>query len=438
MKKIALLALQVILPFIAAAQNPSTNPIDFLQRPVVLGNGDFYVVDSLYCYLFDTASKADIPVERQYNLSFDENGATTASRNEKYLAEWEEWRNSTYTVFSYDASGTLTEQVLQTWDTLSQTWLNNARTQNFPNGNGGFSETRRQRWYHDDWENLEHTIFSYDQFGHIASIVHENWDTLTLSWKRNFRILYAVNTGNQVVFEKFQLFDPAVSDFKDISQTYRTYDANFLDLEIESRTEIKDAQGAWVNSSRSTKMYDTRGNLTLQTFQLWNLPDSTWVNQSRLLQNFNVNDEVTLRTEQLWNNDTWVNFFQTNNIYDDNENLERFEVSQWAGTLWERRSSCDFYWRFHHEVSVMKEAWKPHCRLSNPLRPGQVVFCENWSPEKKVHLSFYTMEGVLIHRQLLDNQTVDTGKWKLPPGLYLLRFHDDRTIFQWEKVLILP
>ena len=398
---------------------------------------DFYVVDSLYCYTHDPVTQAPTPTERQYNLAFTQDDGEVLESGKEERPSWTpQWRNSTYTTYVYDGQNNLIEQTEQRWDTLANDWKNYKRTQNTPNPNGDYTLVLNQQWSNGSWQNIDKVISTFNANGHIETLSQELWDAGMNSWQKNFRIVYATNAGGQFLQTKFQLWNPGTSDFYDISRTTYTYSGTPA-LESENRTEIYNSVSSqWEKSSRSVKNYDTSGNLTEVIVQLWNTIDSDWLNQNRTLQNFNTDNQVTLRTELIWNGTQWVNYFQTNNIYDANANLARFEVSQWQVNLWKLLNSCDFYWRFHHVVAV-EETQEGFCKIPNPYKPGTVVFCENLPAGKASQLAIYDMTGKLVCLEKLENQQINISK-PLPAGMYILSLRGETGVFFTQKILITP
>ncbi|HFA51534.1 MAG TPA: T9SS type A sorting domain-containing protein [Bacteroidetes bacterium] len=383
-------------------------------------SGDFYVVDSLYCFLFDGASQMDVPTTRQYNLEFsDDGGEVLESLTQEYLPEGN-WRNSQHEFFIYDSEGNLVEQTKQLWDTLSGAWVNDLRTSNTPNANGDFTDVLNQKWdvAANGWQNLDRLILEYDQNGNIQLLEQEVWDTMAAGWGKSFRILYAQTPEGQIASTLFQLWQNA--GYQNISRTFLTYD-DATDLETEQVAEVwNNAEMQWFKSSRSLKDYDSSGNLTSETTQLWNAPDTAWLNQNLFLRNYNADGEVTIKTDLVWNGDQWRNFFQTENSFDQNGNIDRFQVSQWDGDSWQQLNSCDFYWRFHHVVEAVEKANELDCKMPNPYKIGTPFSCPGLLSGQAERLSVFDLSGKMVYTKEIENQNFINIAEPLPTGLYIL------------------
>lgn len=397
-------------------------------------NMDFYVVDSLYCHLYDSA-QMEVPNIRQSNLDFTEDGEVLESISQNYLPDLAEWQNFERQTYVYDQNLTI-EQERQVWNLTTLDWQNDTRWENQWNADGFAEHLVTKKWniLQNDWRNFEQLFFNYDTDGNIESFEVETWDTLAGVWNRVFRILYAVNAEGQVVSELFQLW--VDNDYKSLNRKFRFFDDLNTHLLNEEVTEIWD-EGLqdWVNSNRQLYGYDSNDNRTEQTNQIWIVQDSAWENQARILQNFNADDEVTLRTELTWGNDQWVNFFQTNNVYDTVANLVRFEVSEWQVNEWIPASSCDFYWRFSHVVGT-QEVLQLDCHIPNPYSLGTLFRCPDLPQGEKLQLEVFDLSGKLVYAKSFEGGNFVNIAKPLRTGLYVLVIRGESGILHSQKIVV--
>ncbi|MCB0519758.1 MAG: T9SS type A sorting domain-containing protein [Lewinellaceae bacterium] len=395
---------------------------------------DFYVVDSLYCHTYDNSLNAYAYL-RQYNLDFTADGEVLESRQEAFLPWLGQWQNSMYQTYTYDGQNNLIEQVEQHWDTVAVDWINFKRTQNTPNQNGDYTEVLNQEWANGAWQNVDKVSSTFNAQGHIEILTQQLWENG--NWRNNFRIIYATNGEGKIVQTKFQLWDLNNNSYYDVNRQTYTYDPQQLGLETERLTEIfNPVNSQWEKSSQNLKGYDSNGNPTEETVQLWDNVDSSWLNQNRTVQNFNPNKQVTLRTELLWTGDQWTNYFQTDNIYDANANLVRFELSGWQTTQWVLVNSCDFYVRFHHVVAAKETVQPVFCEIPNPLSPGQSFYCQNLPPGQIYQLAIYDLNGNLVQIEKVENQGFINIADPLPNGLYVATLYNERGIIFTQKLII--
>ncbi len=395
---------------------------------------DFYVVDSLYCYFYDSVQNEQ-PYLRQYNLDFTSDGEVLESRQEFNNSGASDWFYALHTNYVYDGQNNVTVQVEQHWDSLNLTWVNANRTLNTPNQNGDYTEVLKQEWINGNWFSLERISSVYNAQGHIEILIREVFEMT--GWQNSFRIIYASNAQGKLVQTKFQLWDTTANSFYEVSRQTYTYDSQQLDLEAERLTEVFNASNAmWEKSSRSLKGYDSSGNMTEETTQLWNNVDSSWLNQNRILQNFNATDQVTLRTELLWNGDQWTNYYQTNNVYDANANLIRFEVSNWEINQWRLLNSCDFYVRFHHPVAAQETLQPVFCEMPNPIAPGQSFYCPHLPKGQTFFLGISDLNGQLVQMENIENQGFISISNSLPSGMYVATLFNEQGVFSTQKLII--
>jgi hypothetical protein len=396
---------------------------------------DFYVVDSLYCYFYDSLQN-ELPYLRQYNLAFTTDGEVLESRQEANNFGASDWANSTRSSYVYDGQNNLIELTEQHWDSPAQAWANFKRTLNTPNQNGDYTQVLNQEWINGDWFTVERLSSVFNAQGQIEILTREIFGNN--GWQNSFRIIYANNASGKLVQTKFQLWDTNSNSFYDVNRQTYTYDSQQLGLETERLTEVFNTSNSlWETSSRNLKGYDSSGNLTEETTQLWNNVASAWQNQNRILQNFNAKDQVTLRTELLWNGSQWTNFYQTNNVYDAQFNLLRFEVSSWELTQWVLQSSCNFYPRLHHTVRANETPKPLFCSIPNPLAPGQPLFCPNLPAGQGFSLGIYDLQGRLVQFERLDNQQAVHINSSLPGGMYVATLYNGQGVFSTQKLLII-
>ncbi len=395
---------------------------------------DFYVVDSLYCFIHNGG--VAMPTERQYNLSFSPTGEALESRREKYQPATGQWENLAFLTYQYDNAGNQIQRTEQQWDTLANLWVNAKRSAFTPNQNGDYTHELNQVWDGQAWKNVDQINSIYGSNGTIELLTQQVWENG--AWRNNLRIIYASNAEGKFVLTKFQLWSVATNSFYDVNRQTYSYELQNPALEVKQLTEVYNQfEMRWDSSSQLLKAYDSQGNLTEQVTQLWSSVDSTWTNTSRIFQNFNAGNDVTLRTEFVWNGSQWVNFYQVNNVYDTVANLTRFEVSQWDVTQWKMLSNCDFYPRFHHEVLSANEPLPMPCAWPNPYQMGTPVQCPHYDQGYAKQLAVYDFSGKLLHSQNIENQAIITMNADLPTGIYVVKISGEAGYFATQKLMII-
>ncbi|HHM21041.1 MAG TPA: hypothetical protein ENJ20_03360, partial [Bacteroidetes bacterium] len=282
MNKYCLTLIVLLLPLWGISQNRPPAEIDlsyFYKNNtghVQKKGEEFYVVDSIQCFLFVDSLQMERPTTRTYNIAFlDESGDILESIDQEYDPEQGVWNNTFHTTNHYDDEVNLIEITKQRWDPIAGAWINLSRTINVPNEFGNFTEVLNQNWYPpgQNWRNASRQTLQYNDDGLIQTLVHEVWDTVAAQWNRVFRIVYAVTPDGQIASTLFQL--DINGTFQNISRETYSYDPVFTQLETERLAEIWVADSMqWQRSSRVVKEYDSNANLTTETSQLWDNANS--------------------------------------------------------------------------------------------------------------------------------------------------------------------
>ena len=166
----------MLLPCFCFSQNAAWQQVDWKdyvdndKGTVVFQEEDFYVVDSIYCYLYDPFLQEDIPTSRQYNISFiDDVGEILESYSQQFDPMAGTWQNSAFTTNVYDDEVDLVEVKTEVWDVVNSGWMNAERTQNVPNEFGNYTQVLNQKWHVQtaDWRNVFQQKITYNDNGHI-------------------------------------------------------------------------------------------------------------------------------------------------------------------------------------------------------------------------------------------------------------------------------
>ena len=434
----------LLLPLFCFSQNTPWEQVhlsDFYKNDkgfVVVQEEGFYIVDSIYCYLYDIGLQEDVPTFRQYNLAFiDDVGEVLELYNQIYDPLTGTWQNNEFVTNVYDGDLNLVEIKRQAWSAANSAWVNGEKTINTPNEFGNYTAILNQKWHSptNNWRNVYQQKITYNQEGYIQLLEHEEWDTTNLLWKDIFRTVYGVTPEGQIALTLFQLFQNG--DYQNISREVYIYDVDDPSLEVEKVTEVWNAGAtAWDQSSHILKEYDPSDNLTTETHQLWNNPDSSWLNKDRFLRNYNANGNVTKKTDLTWNGAQWDNFFQTQNSYDSLFNLTRFEVVQWVLDGWIPLNSCDQFWRFHHSFVHADEVQQLDCIFPNPMQNGSVIFCPELLKHGHVQVAIFDLSGKLVYTKRAEHQNFVNIAQPISTGMYILNISNKKGLNISKKIMI--
>ncbi|MEO1261282.1 MAG: T9SS type A sorting domain-containing protein [Bacteroidota bacterium] len=444
MNRLYFIVLAIALPVFLCSQSYPWDNIqltDIYKKQQVANwnnSGDFYVVDSIYCYLYVDSLQMQVPVSRSYNLAFtDQDGEILETLEQQYDQATHTWVNVFFTYNGYDDENNLTETIRHRWDTGLSDWVYDTKTLNEPNEFGNYTHVLNQNWNKaaGDWRNVNQQKLTFNDEGFIQLLEFEEWDTAANDWSKVFRIVYAVTPEGAIATTYFQLF--INNSYQNISREIYSFDPVFADLETERLSEIWISDSMfWQRSSRVVKDYDSNANLATETIQKWDAPNNNWLNENRFLRNYNSNGDVTIQTHLTWNGQQWNNFFQTHNSYDSVFNQTRFEVFIWSQGEWGALNSCDLFWRFHHEVVSTRETWEMTCEFPNPYRPGHLVICSELASEGPIALSIFDLSGKMVYSKRIENQNFINIAEPIPTGLYVLNLSDRNGRMFSKKIVI--
>ncbi len=138
------------------------------------------------------------------------------------------------------------------------------------------------------------------------------------------------------VFEMFRkseddsisFYKPLVINFSDESRTTKSYDTtgNVL-VEL---VEVK-SNGSWIPNNRTSYLYDF---YQLKTKISENYVNGTWENVSRNNYTYNENGLLVNNLLELWGYFNWVNKYNYSYAYDANWNLQRLSIGIWSNGDW--------------------------------------------------------------------------------------------------------
>jgi hypothetical protein len=200
----------------------------------------------------------------------------------------------------YDADRNPTSDINYLYDTDSDTWIYESKTE-YTNAGGKTIYDISYSWDitlpTPDWVNFGKTEYEYNVDGKLIQVIFSDWD-LTLpvpDWINSGKTVYGYDTeGNQNLMTSFSW---------DITLT--TPD--------------------WINSMKTESVYDTDRNITLYTISMWDETSGQWVGYNKTESVFSMEAKVT--TTFNWDLiNGWVTEKKTTTNYSDvtriNKNME--------------------------------------------------------------------------------------------------------------------
>jgi hypothetical protein len=187
-------------------------------------------------------------------------------------------------------------------------------------------------------QNLFNTKFS-NQLNPISQTKHNLKATKATIWNvdtvvvydtannQDYRIVQNFNNNGDLLTSLFELWQNNV--WINSGKSTCIYDAygNLL-------TEISEewVNNAWVNSWKSSYIYNANGNILNRLFQEWQ--NNVWLNYEKYIYSYDVNGNNLTELSEYWLNNVWVNNRRFTYTYDANGNRLIALSEYWLNNVW--------------------------------------------------------------------------------------------------------
>lgn len=229
----------------------------------------------------------------------------------------EEWDGGAFaavsrTIYNRDAGDQLTELIFQSRS--SGAWVN--EIQALPEFEGGLlTVCTLQDWDPDKagaWVNAARTTRSYDENDRVEVSVAEVWNDEAGEWQNGSRSEFDYDAEGNITLQLNQVWDG--SAWQNSTRINNTYENGNLTLQLTETWA-----GFWINSTRTSTMYNSEGRPTETLVENWDFINSNWVNA--FLTTFSYEDKAITVTEirQQWDGNAWVDLARTTTDLNDND-----------------------------------------------------------------------------------------------------------------------
>jgi hypothetical protein len=203
---------------------------------------------------------------------------------------------------------------------------------------------------------------------------------------------------------------------------------------------------AWENNHLSSYVYDGNGNNILYSSQNWS--GGAWVNQNRMLYLYDTSNNLLSQTSQSWNNSSWHNGATQQYTYDTWGNSLTGKYLWWYQNTWQPYDGSLQVFADHQGDDYINliEVYQYEAVLDSimvstepGLSKGQVTLYPNpahsrvyvtspaASTDPHESLTLYDLRGQLIITKKVINETTAIDISGLKPGVYFVRFSNDKT-----------
>ena len=205
------------------------------------------------------------------------------------------WQNSMTLSNTYDSNQYLTNYLIKTWDTNSNTWKN-SNQYNYVN----------------------------NSLGNPTQLIIQNWD-VSNTWVNSQKYVYTYNSNNKIITNLIQTWTNG--NWQNSMTLSNTYDSNQYLTNYLIKTWDTNSN-TWKNSNQYNYVNNSLGNSTQLIIQNWDV-SNTWVNSQKYVYTYNSNNKKITNLIQTWTNGNWQNSMTLSNTYDSNQYLTNYLIKTW-------------------------------------------------------------------------------------------------------------
>ncbi|MDP1621318.1 MAG: T9SS type A sorting domain-containing protein [Bacteroidales bacterium] len=356
-----------------------------------------------------------------------------------YLAkQWQnnEWVNFMKQTFVYNSDGNMVDWKREGWQ--STYWAKGWHYTWHYNSAGLLDSSMYQTGQDSLWVNFELWIPSYDTNGYVSSGLTYTW--ANNSWAVSRQTTYTFDSMGNCLTELNQNWQNAswVSNSLGIA----TYDSAGRGL--SSIFQLWQ-NGVWANIFNYSYIYDSAGNMLSSLRRNWS--GNGWENSNLNLYAYDEWSNVLSITYQYWNTSFWKNTYRQQYTYDSFGNSLTGKYLKWYYGSWhpekgslqvfadyqqDRYVNLPNLYRYSADVDSVMVFTKP------ASSPGQVSLFPNpahsivyfssrpASTDLNGSLTIYDLRGQLVLSKQLHRETTGIDISGLKPGVYFVRYSDNR------------
>jgi hypothetical protein len=428
------------------------------KRNMFDSSGYLWKWDTIMCYNVASGDNPFQRATRTYN-SLGEQLTLLYERRVGSLA----WENYAREADTYDSAGNWVGQVQEIWQ--NNAWVNFQKQEFVYNANGDMVDWKRMMWDSTAWDNGWHYSWHFDANGlNDTTIYQEGQDNLWL----NHWLWISTYDGNGYLTSVLT-YNWINNGWEVAKLATYTYDSSGNTLTLHRQDWVN---SSWVNSEFYTYTWDTAGNRLSTLYQEWQ--NNAWVNAIFLSYTYDPMGNKIVDLTQLWSSGSWVNSGRTLYEYDGSSNKQSQMSQGWESSYWRNQKlqqySYDssgnsltgkYQWWYqnswqpedgglavfanHEQDIVLSEIYRYTADVDsvlvfieptslplqvtlfpNPAHSMVYVSSRGASSDQNGSLKMYDLRGQLILTKQMESETTGIDVSGLKPGVYFVRFSDDR------------
>lgn len=317
------------------------------------------------------------------------------------------WDNSQKTEYTYDPSGFSTGNITYTWVPSTAQWQPEKQVIQVSNASGQVLSLLYKLWNvpTSGWQNSEQTTYQYYPSGPVSDILDQLWNTSSSAWRDNWKDHYTYYQNNMQKARNSWQWNPLGSVWMDT--WYSLNDSLGYNLEYFSKT-VDPNTYTYLFGYRYLYSYNTGHQLEEYENQSLETASGNWVPSGKRIFTYDPNGNNTVQLDQVYNQGggTWDNFFKLENFF-----------SIFTGLSQETLNSC-------------------HCLFANPMTKGQNIHCFIPGGKGSYLVSWINLNGQTMgSRYFREGETLMAPE-NLPSGIYLMQVLENGKLLQQYKIVL--
>lgn len=249
--------------------------------------------------------------------------------------------------YTYNATGSLTNMVVQNWNNTTNMFENGSMTFYFLNAAGYCIKDSSVLWVpaNNAYRNATRNIYTLNAAGQIVDQVYDSYDFGTNGLLHYYHYVNTYNTQGKPLVRLTQDWDASYQWMDYVKSTY-VYDATGINLQTitgqqstsfgnplqnvyqnvytlnPNGTVSQILSNIWNSSTNMYKpnmkiimAYDANGNNTTETWEQWDVAMSTYKPNQQYIRTYNAANQKTSETRMLWSNGAYSMFYGKDNWY---------------------------------------------------------------------------------------------------------------------------
>jgi uncharacterized HAD superfamily protein len=260
----------------------------------------------------------------------------------------------------------LDSTIAETWDTLTNQWVNSSKEEIIYFGNKTFHDfyfwdADSSQWLSNNNIKEEFTYdvdgnilnfnfiyvrcnpafcccilhkdeYGYDTSGNITLESYYEWNESSNQWVGINKSEYTYAGNGEIASFNYFIWDRTTSKWVNIFKNECVYDNNGYQTSF-CEYEWDTISNQWVGYSKYENTYDGSGKISIQYRYLWDKTTSNWSSLLRYIYEYDTKDSITVKTGYgyLWDKSTsqWVISYKEENTYDTNGNKTSYSYCTW-------------------------------------------------------------------------------------------------------------